>query len=143
MYVHQRFPHCADAPAAAREVLDAVLAERLPAHAVAELRLVVSELVTNAVRHGLDRGGAVELTVNVTGDVARIDVTDGGEGFRPPQRPPEPADVGGWGLVVVDRLASRWGVESAPSTRVWAEVPLASSGTNGGGATAPVYARNV
>lgn len=143
MYVNQRFPHRADAPAAARDALDAVLAERLPAGALAELRLVVSELVTNAVRHGRDRGGSLELTVSVAGDVARVDVTDGGGGFRPPAGEPDPEEPGGWGLVVVDRLASRWGVEATPFTRVWAEVPLASSGTNGGGATAPVYARNV
>ena len=143
MYVNQRFPHRDDAPAAARDVLDAVLAHRLSAEALAELRLVVSELVTNAVLHGRDRGGIVELTVTVTGDVARIDVTDGGGGFRPPEADPAPEELGGWGLVVVDRLASRWGVEATPFTRVWAEVPLASSGTNRGGPTAPVYARNV
>ena len=143
MYVHQRFPHGADAPGAAREALDAVLFDRVDSDVLAELRLVVSELVTNAVRHGPPDGDAVELMVTLGGDVARIEVADGGSGFEPPARGPAPENPGGWGLVVVDRLASRWGIEGGRSTRVWAEVPLATSGTNGGGPTEPVYARHV
>ena len=143
MYVHQRFPHGADAPGAAREVLDAVLADRVDSDVLAELRLVVSELVTNAVRHGPADADDVELVVSLGGDVARIEVADGGSGFEPPAGGPAPESPGGWGLVVVDRLASRWGIEGGRSTRVWAEVPLATSGTNGGGPAEPVYARNV
>ncbi|MDX6698193.1 MAG: serine/threonine-protein kinase RsbW [Solirubrobacteraceae bacterium] len=143
MYVHQRFFQGPDAPGAAREILDATLAQRLDPEALSELRLVVSELVTNAVLHGPRGHGDIELVVDVAGDVARVEVADGGQGFTPPGGPPEPADVGGWGLVVVDRLASRWGVQGGRFTRVWAEVPLAPSGLNGGGVTEPEYARNV
>jgi anti-sigma regulatory factor (Ser/Thr protein kinase) len=143
VYVHQRFNQADDAPGAAREVLDATLSARLAADSLAELRLVVSELVTNAVRHGPSGPGDIELIVEVGGDVARVEVSDAGQGFRPPTGPPEPPDEGGWGLVVVDRLALRWGVQGGRFTRVWAELPLASSGANGGGVTEPEYARNV
>lgn len=143
MYVRQRLCHGSEAPGAAREVLDAVAGDRVSRDALAELRLVVSELVTNAVRHGAARDGAVELLVTVGGGVARIEVTDGGAGFDPPQAEPQPHEPGGWGLVVVDRLASRWGVEGGRVTRVWAELPLDPSTMSGGGATEPVYARNV
>jgi anti-sigma regulatory factor (Ser/Thr protein kinase) len=143
VYVHHRFAQRADAPAAAREVLDAVLADRLTAASLAEVRLVVSELVTNAVRHGPPDRGPIELTVSVGGDVARVEVADAGQGFIPPTGEPSFDQEGGWGLIVVDRLASRWGIEGGRFTRVWAEVPLKAHGTNGGGPTEPVYARNV
>lgn len=143
MYVHHRFAQRSDAPAAAREVIDAILADRLTPASLAEVRLVVSELVTNAVRHGPSGRGPIELTVSLGGDVARVEVADGGQGFRPPGGDPEPGRQGGWGLVVVDRLAARWGVEGGRFTRVWAELSLEAPGTNGGGPTEPVYARNV
>jgi len=143
MYVRQRLPHGPEAPSAAREVVDAALAERVPPDRLDELRLMVSELVTNAVRHGTPWQGAVDLLVNVAGGVARVEVTDAGGGFVAPDGPPAPEQAGGWGLVVVDRLASRWGIDGGRATRVWAELPLGALGTNGGGSAAPVYARNV
>lgn len=117
--------------------------DRLPGEALAELRLIVSELVTNAVRHGLAREGWIELAIAVDRGKARVDVTDGGGGFAPPRELPAPEEPGGWGLVVVDRLASNWGIDGGASTRVWAELPVDSFGAPGGGATEPVYARNV
>ena len=143
VYVHHRFSQRDDAPGAAREVLEADLAGSLSATSLAEVRLVVSELVTNAVRHGPPGHGPIELTVTVGGDVARIEVADGGQGFRPPSDGPHLGQEGGWGLVVVDRLASRWGIEGGRFTRVWAEIPLGAQGADGGGTTEPVYARNV
>jgi anti-sigma regulatory factor (Ser/Thr protein kinase) len=104
----------------ARRALD-VLRGAVDQDAMAELRLLVSELVTNAVRHGRPRETEVELHVSLDGDHARVDVIDGGRGFVPPSRPPASGQPGGWGLVVVDRLADRWGVEGNGSTRVWLE----------------------
>jgi hypothetical protein len=85
----------------------------------------------------------VELFVTVGGGVARVEVIDGGAGFEPPPGAPRPEEPGGWGLIVVDRLASRWGIEGSPRTRVWAELPLDTFDTSGGAPTAPAYARNV
>lgn len=143
MYVQQTFPAGADAPGAAREALDAALRDHVAPDALAELRLLVSELVTNAVLHGPSDGGSVELAVALRGAVARIEVLDGGSGFDPPDGVPAAPEPGGWGLVVVDRLASRWGVEGGRRTLVWAEVPLCARGACGGGPNEPVYARNV
>ena len=101
-----------------------MLRGQVDADALAELRLLVSELVTNAVRHGPPRGTEVELEVRLEGPRARVDVIDGGRGFVPPGPPPDPGRAGGWGLVVVDRLADRWGVETDRGTRVWLEFSL-------------------
>jgi anti-sigma regulatory factor (Ser/Thr protein kinase) len=114
-------PHGPTAPAAARDAVEVALAGRLGREGIAELRLLVSELVTNAVRHGLDRRGAVELTLRLVGRCLRVEVADGGGGFTPPTGEHDPEDPGGWGLVVVDELVDRWGVEAAGGTRVWFE----------------------
>ena len=141
--MRDRLPHGAQAPAVAREAVDANLRGRLSDQQLLELRLLVSELVTNAVRHGAEREHGVELTVRVRGGVARVEVTDGGHGFEPPTEEPRPEEPGGWGLVVVDRLASRWGIDGGPGTRVWAELPLRAPGAAGGPPGSPVYASNV
>ena len=65
--------------------------------------LVISELVTNSVRHaGLDATEPVQLSVRVRGDTVRVAVRDPGPGFKPPAAPEDPAHVGGWGLVLVE-----------------------------------------
>jgi len=116
-----RFPHAPTAPAAAREAVEAALAGRVAPANIAELRLLVSELVTNAIRHGGSRSEGVELSLLLDGDMLRVEVADGGDGFSPPGRNADPTQPGGWGLVVVDELVDRWGVESAGGTRVWFE----------------------
>ena len=115
------FPHGPTAPAAARQAVDVALAGRLAHDGLAELRLLVSELVTNAVRHGLDRRGAVELTLRLAGRRLRVEVADGGAGFTPPKGGHDPEDPGGWGLVVVDELVDSWGIDAARGTCVWFE----------------------
>jgi Histidine kinase-like ATPase domain len=63
--------------------------------------LLISELVTNSVRHaGLDASQPLQLSVAAEGDAVRIAVRDPGPGFRPPKAPTDPAHVGGWGLVL-------------------------------------------
>lgn len=86
-----------------------------------KLRLVVTELVTNSVRHA--GTGKVELTVLASPEVIRVEVADDGPGFTPRKRGQDDDREGGWGLFLVERLASRWGVLSADDhTRVWCEV---------------------
>ena len=106
---------------AARKALDGLsdLVERLLWE---DLRLLVTELVTNSVRHGSERG-SLELWVIVTTKVVRVEVTDGGRGFSPPAAPmPRSDGTGGWGLQLVDRVASNWGVKVDQSTCVWFEL---------------------
>ncbi len=95
------------------DALDSVLAD-----GTAEtLKLLVSELVTNAVRHGGD-GRPVELRVRWNADV-RVEVCDHGDGFTPAPRVGALDEPGGFGLYLVGRLADRWGVETSDGTTVW------------------------
>ena len=87
-----------------------------------DLRLLVSEVVTNGVRHG-SRRGRVTVLVSVTDKVVRVEVSDCGRGFNPPQAPIPHADgTGGWGLQLVDRVATTWGVKVNDLTKVWFEL---------------------
>ena len=85
-----------------------------------DVRLLVCELVTNAVRHA--GGGAVRLVVTRTGGMLRIEVHDPGRGFELVEPPTDPMRASGWGLVLVEELADRWGVDHNPRTRVWFEM---------------------
>ncbi|HYX79934.1 MAG TPA: ATP-binding protein, partial [Actinomycetota bacterium] len=88
-----------------------------------DVRLLVSELVTNAVRHGPgEPSGPIHIRLDVEPRVVRVEVVDPGEGFVPRERDPRDDALGGWGLFLVSKLADRWGVESEPSTRVWFEL---------------------
>lgn len=109
--------------AAARRAL-AGFEGQLESGLVDDLRLLVSELVTNSVRHGsLDANDPVELQVTVYAEMVRVCVSNPGEGF---EKPAHEADrgvkPGGWGLYLVDRLADRWGVEDEKVTCVWFEI---------------------
>ena len=106
---------------AARKALDGLsgIVER---HLWEDLRLLVTEVVTNGVRHGSTRG-PVEVAVKVDDTTVRAEHTDGGRGFDPPAAPmPREDGTGGWGLQLVDRVADRWGVKVAHGTCVWFEL---------------------
>ena len=90
-----------------------------------DIRLLVSELVTNSVRHSEAARDLVRLAVLSRGDTVRVEVSDGGHGFRPTARTKAQDEAGGWGLHLVDRLASRWGVERGRPVRVWFEIDAA------------------
>lgn len=85
------------------------------------LRLVVTELVTNSVRHAA--AGSVKLRLVVDPQAVRVEVSDRGPGFTPTRRGADDDREGGWGLFLVERMADRWGVLSADDrTRVWCEL---------------------
>lgn len=89
--------------------------------------LLVSEIVTNAVLHS--RGPAdstVGLSITVTKSVVRVTVIDAGEGFVPKPRDPTSGQGGGYGLYLLEKSASRWGVSTLDGTCVWFEVALPS-----------------
>jgi anti-sigma regulatory factor (Ser/Thr protein kinase) len=117
-----RFPVDRRAPAAARRLVrcldDVVAPEPLE-----NLELLVTELVTNAVRHaGLGEDGwvTVELVVRAAG--VHVEVCDPGRGFDPGPSAATTAGEArgsGWGLFLVEQLATRWGVHLDDCTRVW------------------------
>jgi anti-sigma regulatory factor (Ser/Thr protein kinase) len=92
---------------------------------MADVRLLVSELVTNSVRHsGTRPPDSLGLDVAIDAGTIRVEVRDGGSGFEPRPRDLDRSRPGGWGLYLVDRLADRWGVARNQFTRVWFEIDL-------------------
>ena len=109
--VELELPHDQAAPARARACVDDLGLD--PARGE-ELKLVVSELVTNAVLHGQ---GTVSVRLKAGDGLVTGEVSDAGAGFRPgPPRTVSPDDAeGGRGLYLVDQLCPRWSVEERPS----------------------------
>lgn len=105
----------ATAPRRARELLREHAAG-LPAERMDTAVLLISELVTNAVVHG---AGAISLAIDVDASRAWFAVCD--EGGGAPAIRDDPGADGGWGLRLVDQLATSWGVEDG-RTRIWFEL---------------------
>jgi anti-sigma regulatory factor (Ser/Thr protein kinase) len=113
-----------DAGAAARRELDG-LAGHIEQGVLERSRLVLTELITNSVKHagsGSDR--QIELGLSVLAELLRIEVGDQGRGFEPMAAAPHHEQESGWGLWLVDQLTDRWGVDSGPPTYVWCELDL-------------------
>jgi len=85
------------------------------------LRLLVTELVTNSVRH--TAADSVTLKVAVGRTAVLTEVADTGPGFDPECVERAGDENTGWGLLLVERLAQSWGVKhDGPSKRVWFEL---------------------
>ena len=111
----------ANSPAEARRSLEA-LRPGLNDVLVDDAMLLVSEIVSNSVRHAsLDETDAIEVRVRGSRSKLRVDVMDPGPGFDPERIQPSEHE-GGLGLRLLDRLATRWGVERNDVTRVWFEL---------------------
>jgi len=118
--LHLRLSSGPDAISAARRSLDPLEAS-VGGDRLRDVQLLVSELVTNSVRHAT-RSGEVELAVTVTRRSIRVCVTDGGPGFQVEPRQEDADPASGWGLFLVEQLADRWGVELNGRTQVWFEL---------------------
>jgi anti-sigma regulatory factor (Ser/Thr protein kinase) len=112
-------PH---APQRVRAWLQATT-EWLPDELESNLLLLTCELVNNSVLHGeASEEDVIEVELRATQNGLRAQVTDPGTGFAPARRSREMDEPGGWGLVLVERLAASWGVERDERTRVWFEL---------------------
>ena len=120
-YLRAQFPATGEAATLARQACGLLLP--LAGDRRDDLELLVSELVTNSVRHAdVDGDNTIWLEIAVGPDGIRIDVTDSGPGFKAPQLPePGVPQVGGWGLVLVNQLCDQWGI-SDKGSHVWAEL---------------------
>jgi anti-sigma regulatory factor (Ser/Thr protein kinase) len=122
MRVERRLAVSPEAAAEARHALDD-LSDAIPDGRLRDVRLLISELVTNAVRHAdLDAGDAIDLVIDIADQMLRVEVHDPGGGFVPSAPAPDPARPSGWGLYLVAELADRWGVDSDERTLVWFEL---------------------
>jgi anti-sigma regulatory factor (Ser/Thr protein kinase) len=90
--------------------------------------LVLSELISNALRHATPLAGSVVKVAWALGDgYLEVAVSDGGGPTMPMIGKPSANAVGGRGLGIVDRLSLRWGVftgQDGAETTVWAALPL-------------------
>jgi two-component sensor histidine kinase len=102
-------------PEAAGRARRALVRAGLDADLEHTVSLLATELVSNAIRHS---GADLRVDAVLLPDFARVEVTDDGDGFDPDIR----HEVSGFGLRLVEKLASHWGVECGDRTRVWFEV---------------------
>lgn len=118
--------HGDNAPALARTAISAFCENRdVPESVSTTVKLLVSEVVTNAVTHpDVEPPADVRLFARAHGGIMRVEVTDRGNGFEP-TTPPDPSLSGsGYGLYLLARQALRWGVDDVGGNRVWFEVAL-------------------
>lgn len=122
-----RISRCRSSVSKARAVLRGKLGEWRAIRAVAgDGELALSELVTNAVRMPVpgDRLVGVRIECRGRGELLRLEVSDAGAGRPEVQRPGE-LDKDGRGLLLVETLAHRWGVDERRAgigKTVWAEL---------------------
>src|SRR2546423_4237308 len=111
-----------DAVPAARGVLDR-LAEEYELPSFGDLRLLISELITNSVVHA-ETGPEdwVDLRLREATRALRVEVCNEGHDWEPQPRQADLEEPGGWGLFIVERLSDRWGVCRDGSTCVWFEL---------------------
>jgi anti-sigma regulatory factor (Ser/Thr protein kinase) len=118
------------APGVARSVVAEWLADQVAPCVLESALLLVSELVTNSVRHsGVPEGEDVVVRVDLWRDGCRLEVEDPGRDGVIAPRSQDPLEGGGMGLNLVRMLSERWGVVRAADgpTRVWAQLPRAAA----------------
>lgn len=114
------------APREARDILRK-FGPGLPEGILADATLLVSELVTNTVRHAsAGPRSRVHLRVAELSGGVRVEVADWGPGFS--LCAVGPREDSGFGLLLVRRLATRWGIERDDTTRVWFEIVRPDAG---------------
>lgn len=112
-----------------RALVAELRARGVDAVVIDETEIVISELVTNAVRHAKPLAdGTIHVSWSVRADVVEIEVTDGGGPTTPHPAPRSVWSAGGRGLRIVGSLAYEWGVrENGTGSSVWASMGGPSS----------------
>jgi anti-sigma regulatory factor (Ser/Thr protein kinase) len=125
----QMLPYTASSVGVARRRLIGDLTEAGVYEATAcDAGLVLSELISNALRHATPLPGSlIRVSWCLNDDCIEVAVSDGGGPTVPMVNKPAANAVGGRGLGIVDRLSLRWGVyarQDGNETTVWAALPL-------------------
>ena len=100
----------------------------LPDQVIWDGTLLTTELVTNSIRHaGLGADDYIDVTAAWSGTILRVIVRDSGSGAQPlgieaGSIRPTPGGQSGWGLYLVDKLATRWGTNLEGSAGFWFEL---------------------
>ncbi len=117
-----QLPHTTHSVRRARRTIAAFLdPDEVPGAVVEDVLLLVSELVTNAVVHA---GSPAVVRLDADLERIKVAVADKDADKRPSVREPDPTSPSGRGVLLVDRLAARWGVEPQCSGKlVWFELP--------------------
>jgi anti-sigma regulatory factor (Ser/Thr protein kinase) len=115
-------PANASSAMTARTEVTRRLAERITSGALDDVRLLLTELITNSLRHGgMTADDEIGVRAELSDGTVRIEVHDPGRDGPPEVRTPDPPG-GGYGLFLVDRLTNQWGVDRRDGTTVWAEL---------------------
>jgi anti-sigma regulatory factor (Ser/Thr protein kinase) len=121
------------APRAARHVVASHLGDLVAPSVLASAQLLISELVTNSVRHsGVAAGQQLTVRVDLGQTWCRVQVEDPGRDGVIAPRPVDAVQGSGMGLNVVQELSERWGLERASEggTWVWAQLSRAAVGVD-------------
>jgi serine/threonine-protein kinase RsbW len=95
----------------------------LPEETLADLKLALTEAVSNSVRHAYDDGagaGFVSIAYELSGGALAVEVVDDGKGFDPEQPPPlegEELTEGGLGIAIIRTVADEFELDSRPGVR--------------------------
>jgi anti-sigma regulatory factor (Ser/Thr protein kinase) len=116
------------APSRARELLASAVGDPSRSEGIALCELALSEVVSNAVRHGgVDE---IRIVIEQADDIVRVTVIQSGSIDVVPSiaEMPEAWATHGYGLGIVDAVAERWGVHLDPPS-VWFELHLQEAAT--------------
>ncbi len=123
-------PYAASSVATARGRLATDLREAgTMAAAIGDAALVLSELLSNAIRHARPLPGCtIRVAWTLSGGSLRVSVSDGGGPTRPRAERLSVSALGGRGLAIVEHLCSNWGIRSCGGrVTVWAVLPAPAS----------------
>ena len=116
------------APRAARAVVTDWLTGQVSDGVLADARLLVSELVSNSLQHGqLAADALVRIRAQLGDDVLRLEVGNPGRDGTIERRTPDATHGGGYGLHLLEVMATRWGVNRTAGTQVWFELRVAAA----------------
>jgi serine/threonine-protein kinase RsbW len=123
--IEMTLPAAPAAATTARTEVTRRLSQRVTIGALEDVRLLLTELITNALRHSdVAPGDEIDVRAEVADGAIRIEVSDPGRNGPVEPREPGGGGGGGFGLYLVERLTNKWGVTRRDGTTVWAEVPV-------------------